>query len=119
MPPNALALLQDMHDGTLHPIYAPEAQIGTASASNVMLFDDSVARQDAAQRQDTRYLFVIENRTHGGGVRVNWRMAERSELTDGDLITLGPVTLRFRQKPPDTKPSAGAEPVRAATESAA
>lgn len=89
----------EMLDGnaTRHPLQMTNVRIGRHSDNDVCLQNDSISRRHAVLHYNADHKrFVITDLGTGNGVVVNKVRQTSHELTDGDLIELGEVRLRFR-----------------------
>jgi len=58
---------------------------------------------------------VLMDRESANGTRVNAELVTRRPLSDGDLISIGNTTLRFRLPPPTTEQTVAADPSKTQT----
>lgn len=103
----ALALLEFDDEPGVVAIEARRVSIGRHSDDTIRVKDVTVSRHHAVIELKDNGRFEIVNqtatRTDPNPVMVNGVYREQAELADGDLVTLGGVTFRFRDK---TKPVA-------------
>ncbi len=84
------------HDGVRYRLKNGVMSIGRMSTGDIVLSDPNVSRRHAELHPlgDT-YQLVDLGSTNG--CKVNGQRIERQVLVDGDELTFGPVTLRFRR----------------------
>jgi hypothetical protein len=89
----------EMLDGNAsrHPLQTTNVRIGRHRDNDICLQNDSISRRHAVlhYNADTRR-FVITDLGGGNGVVVNKTKYKSRELSDGDMVELGEVRLRFR-----------------------
>jgi pSer/pThr/pTyr-binding forkhead associated (FHA) protein len=99
--PEALALLEFEEDPRIVSVARPRVVIGRHSDDDIRIRDVTVSRHHALLELDANGNFAIHNQTAGreepNQLLVNGVYREHSVLADGDLITLGGVTFRFRR----------------------
>lgn len=83
-------------DGVRHQLKNGVMTIGRVSTGDIVLSDPNISRRHAELHPlgDT-YQLVDLGSTNG--CKVNGQRIERQVLVDGDELTFGPVTLRFRR----------------------
>ncbi|MEM7338220.1 MAG: DUF3662 and FHA domain-containing protein [Actinomycetota bacterium] len=83
-------------DGYRHPLKAEISTIGRLSDSDIVINDQNVSRRHAELHAlgDT-YELVDLGSTNGS--KVNGQRVNRQPLNDGDQVTFGALTLRFRR----------------------
>jgi hypothetical protein len=89
----------EMLDGnaTQHPLQMTNVRIGRHSDNDVCLQNDSISRRHAVLHYDAdSKRFKITDLGTENGVIVNKVRQTNHDLSDGDLIELGEVRLRFR-----------------------
>ena len=89
----------EMLDGnaTRHPLQMTNVRIGRHSDNDVCLQNDSISRRHAVLHYNADHnRFVITDLGTENGVVVNRVRQTSHELSDGDLVELGEVRLRFR-----------------------
>lgn len=89
----------EMLDGnaTRHPLNTTNVRIGRHRDNDVCLQNDSISRRHAVLHYNADHKrFVITDLGTENGVLVNNVRQKSHELSDGDLIELGEVRLRFR-----------------------
>jgi hypothetical protein len=100
--PPALALLEFEEDPRIVSIARPRVVIGRHSDDDIRIRDVTVSRHHALLELDATGNFAIHNQTAGreepNQLLVNGVYREHSVLADGDLVTLGGVTFRFRRQ---------------------
>jgi hypothetical protein len=98
----ALALLEFDDDPGVVAIEQRRVTIGRHSDDTIRVKDVTVSRHHAVIELKDNGRFEIANqtanRTDPNPVMVNGVYRETAELADGDLVTLGGVTFRFRDK---------------------
>jgi hypothetical protein len=101
-PTPALALLEFEEDPRVVSIARPRVIIGRHSDDDIRIRDVTVSRHHALLELDASGQFAIHNQTAGreepNQLLVNGIYREHSVLADGDLVTLGGVTFRFRRQ---------------------
>ena len=89
----------EMLDGNAsrHPLRTTNVRVGRHRDNDICLQNDSISRRHAVlhYNADTRR-FVITDLGGGNGVVVNKTKYKSRELSDGDMVELGEVRLRFR-----------------------
>jgi len=89
----------DMMDGNAsrYPLRTTNVRIGRHRDNDICLQNDSISRRHAVLHfnADSRR-FVITDLGGGNGVIVNKIKQQSHDLSDGDLVELGEVRLRFR-----------------------
>jgi hypothetical protein len=80
-----------------HPLRTTNVRVGRHRDNDICLQNDSISRRHAVlhYNADTRR-FVITDLGGGNGVIVNRTKYKSRELSDGDMVELGEVRLRFR-----------------------
>jgi hypothetical protein len=100
--PDALALLEFEEDPRIVSIARPRVVIGRHSDDDIRIRDVTVSRHHALLELDANGNFAIHNQTAGreepNQLLVNGVYREHFVLADGDLVTLGGVTFRFRRQ---------------------
>jgi hypothetical protein len=100
--PVALALLEFEEDPRIVSVARPRVVIGRHSDDDIRIRDVTVSRHHALLELDANGHFAIHNQTAGreepNQLLVNGVYREHSVLADGDLVTLGGVTFRFRRQ---------------------
>jgi hypothetical protein len=86
-------------NSTRVPIGATNVRIGRHSDNDICLQNNSVHRQHAVLHMGHNQHFVIRDLGTKNGVMVNSERVNQKELSDGDLIELGEVRLRFFSNP--------------------
>lgn len=101
-PRPALAVLEFEDDPGVVPVDQPRVTIGRHSDDDIRLKDVTVSRHHAVLQMNASGLFEIHNQTAGRAepnpLLVNGVYREHAELADGDLVTIGGVTFRFRRE---------------------
>lgn len=78
-----------------HPVSGEAFRIGRHADNELMLADASISRHHAEIRHELNSRYVIRDLESLNGVYVNGRKARTAILSNGDLIELGDVTLKF------------------------
>ena len=89
----------DMLDGNAsrYPLQTTNIRIGRHRDNDICLHNDSISRRHAVLHFDAdNRRFVITDLGGDNGVVVNKIKQQSHELSDGDLVELGEVRLRFR-----------------------
>lgn len=89
----------DMMDGNAsrYPLRMTNVRIGRHRDNDICLQNDSISRRHAVLHFDAdNRRFVITDLGGGNGVIVNKIKQQSHDLSDGDLVELGEVRLRFR-----------------------
>ena len=89
----------DMLDGnaSCYPLQTTNVRIGRHRDNDICLLNDSISRRHALLHFDPdKRSFVITDLGGGNGVVVNKVKQSKHDLSDGDLVELGEVRLRFR-----------------------
>lgn len=85
-------------DGERHPLHHWECVLGRARASDVALADKSVDRSHAALLRHENGTWQVTDLGSKAGVRLNGHVIRESrELSDGDSLRLGQVSVRFHE----------------------
>ena len=82
-------------DGSELPFYGETAKVGRASTNEVVLDDDTVSRIHATVARLADGSFEISGESTVNPLRVNGEVVGRAALAEGDVVTLGGVSLRF------------------------
>lgn len=84
-------------DASRHPLRTTNVRVGRHRDNDICLRNDSISRRHAVLHfnPDTRR-FVITDLGAGNGVIVNKTKYKSRELSDGDMVELGEVRLRFK-----------------------
>lgn len=80
---------------TRHPVSGETFRIGRHVDNELMLADASISRYHAEIKHELNSRYVIRDLESLNGVYVNGRKARTAILSNGDLIELGDVTLKF------------------------
>lgn len=86
-----------LHDGDRARLLALEQDIthlGRGSHADLRFEDCGVSRDHAILIRQSRHFRILDNRS-ANGTYVNGRQTMASNLSDGDVIELGPVRLQF------------------------
>ncbi len=80
---------------TRHPLSGETFRIGRHADNELMVADASISRFHAEIKHELNSRYVIRDLESLNGVYVNGRKARTAILSNGDLIELGDVTLKF------------------------
>jgi hypothetical protein len=80
---------------TRHPMSGETFRIGRHADNELMVADASISRFHAEIKHELNSRYVIRDLESLNGVYVNGRKARTAILSNGDLIELGDVTLKF------------------------
>lgn len=101
-PKPALAVLEFDVDPGVIAIGEPRVVIGRHSEDDIRIKDVTVSRHHARLEMNASGLFEIHNQTaersEPNSLLVNGVSREHAELADGDVVTVGGVTFRFRRE---------------------
>lgn len=101
-PKVALAVLEFEDEPGVVAVDRPRVTIGRHSDDDIRVKDVTVSRHHAVLQLNASGLFEIHNQTAGRSepnpLLVNGVYREHAELADGDLVTIGGVTFRFRKE---------------------
>jgi adenylate cyclase len=75
-----------------------EVTVGRSSENDVVLNDFSVSRKHAVLRRESDGWVIADNHSTNG-IRVNGKALPQSPVRDGDLLSIGTFTLKFRDDP--------------------
>ena len=96
------AFLVSDRTGRAYPLGAQPLTIGRDSVSHVVVDDPSVSRFHAEVRTDDRGrkpAFTFRSMGAAGSRLNGERVKAETKLAEGDVITVGPMELRFTQEP--------------------
>ncbi|MGB0092697.1 MAG: FHA domain-containing protein [Solirubrobacteraceae bacterium] len=85
---------RDGEDTWLLPLEEKITHIGRGLSSEVRLEDQRVSRSHAIVVRHGRYARVLDNRS-SHGTFLNGRRIVATNIGDGDVISVGPVTMQF------------------------
>jgi hypothetical protein len=88
-----LEIQDELH--TRHPVSGDTFRIGRHADNELMVADASISRFHAEIKHELNSRYVIRDLESLNGVYVNGRKARTAILSNGDLIELGDVTLKF------------------------
>lgn len=88
-----LEIQDELH--TRHPVSGETFRIGRHADNELMVADASISRFHAEIRHELNSRYVIRDLESLNGVYVNGRKARTAILSNGDLIELGDITLKF------------------------
>ncbi len=80
---------------TRHPVSGETFRIGRHADNELMVADASISRFHAEIKHELNSRYVIRDLESLNGVYVNGRKARTAILSNGDLIELGDVTVKF------------------------
>jgi FHA domain len=86
--------LGDADEARLLPLEPRITHIGRGLTADVRLADPRISRSHAIVVRHGRYARLLDNRS-STGTFVNGRRVLAANLRDGDVIAVGPVTLRY------------------------
>jgi hypothetical protein len=81
-------------DGTAHELRKPSMLIGRSKECDIRVSDPNVSRRHAEIRQEGSTYWIVDLGSTNG-IAVNGRALKRSQLDEGDRITLGSTELVF------------------------
>jgi hypothetical protein len=87
--------VEDISTGSTYALDGQTIRIGRARDNEIVLSDSTVSRLQAVIRRADDGIFEIENQSTLNPTLLNHALVERSALAEGDLISVGKVTLRF------------------------
>ncbi len=82
-------------DGARMPLHAGETRIGRHRDNEICLMNNSVHRRHAILNISEEGVFSIHDLATKNGVAVNGARVSQKNLTDGDIVELGEVRLKF------------------------
>lgn len=88
-----LEIQDELH--TRHPLSGDTFRIGRHADNELMVADASISRFHAEIKHELNSRYVIRDLESLNGVYVNGRKARTAILSNGDLIELGDVTIKF------------------------
>jgi hypothetical protein len=94
---------------TRHPVSGETFRIGRHADNELMVADASISRFHAEIKHELNSRYVIRDLESLNGVYVNGRKARTAILSNGDLIELGDVTLKFTVFAAHDRPDIDAE----------
>jgi hypothetical protein len=80
---------------TRHPVSGETFRIGRHADNDLMVADASISRFHAEIKHELNSRYVIRDLKSLNGVYVNGRKARTAILSNGDLIELGDITVKF------------------------
>ena len=80
--------------GVAYPVQRAITHIGRSTENEIIISDPAVSRLHAIMRRQSSGGYSIENRSDNGTF-VNDESIELIDLAEGDMITIGTVTLRY------------------------
>ncbi|MBI2970692.1 MAG: FHA domain-containing protein [Gammaproteobacteria bacterium] len=83
------------------PITRTIWRIGRGRDNELVLDDSSVSRRHAEIKRAENGTFTLYDRHSLNGVYLNTAKVEQSRLSEGDIIEIGDIVLRFTESPPD------------------
>ena len=103
-----LEVQDELH--TRHPVSNDTFRIGRHADNELMVADASLSRFHAEIKHELNSRYVIRDLESLNGVYVNGRKARTAILSNGDLIELGDVTLKFTVFAAHDRPDIEANP---------
>jgi hypothetical protein len=88
-----VAILES-ESGIAYPVQRAITHIGRSTENEIIISDPAVSRLHAIMRRQSSGGYSIENRSDNGTF-VNDESIELIDLAEGDMITIGMVTLRY------------------------
>src|SRR5690606_29890948 len=101
--PFAYLVRQD-EKGTRYPVTATIWRIGRGRDNELVLDDNSISRRHAELQRGADGRFTILDKNSLNGVFVNGEKVGRYALSEGDMIELGDIVLRFTETSADDLP---------------
>jgi hypothetical protein len=97
--PAVLLKRRGQPEKTVHGVKQPVTTIGRGGHNNIVLRDPTVSRRHAeiCFEKDT---YILYDEASKNGTKLNGRSIHNWELSDGDIIGIGPFTLTFLTKQP-------------------
>ena len=92
-----LAELQDTESGAIYSVRAAISHLGRATSNEIVIPDTTVSRVHAVMQLEQDGTLSISNKSSVNGLQVNAQDVEQANLSDGDIIGLGQVTLRLNR----------------------
>jgi pSer/pThr/pTyr-binding forkhead associated (FHA) protein len=92
--PGRYLAIEDAGETVLLPLAADVMHIGRSPAADLVLDDSSVSRRHALIARRGTTTVILDDRSLNG-IRVNGERVKEAALSDGDVIVVGHVTLRF------------------------
>jgi pSer/pThr/pTyr-binding forkhead associated (FHA) protein len=93
-PGHYLSLESEESDGLLLPVEDRVTHIGRAATADLRFEDPRVSRRHAILVRHGRHVRVLDDRS-SEGTFVNGTRIVATDLTDGDVVRLGPVTFTY------------------------
>jgi pSer/pThr/pTyr-binding forkhead associated (FHA) protein len=90
--------IEDAGEIVLIPLAADVMHIGRSPAADVVLDDSSVSRRHALIARRGEVTVILDDRSLNG-IHVNGERVKEANLSNGDVIAVGQVTLRFIDVP--------------------
>ena len=90
--------IEDAGEIVLLPLAADVVHIGRSPAADVVLDDASVSRRHALIARRGELTVILDDRSLNG-IRVNGERVKEAPLSNGDVIAVGQVNLRFVDVP--------------------
>jgi pSer/pThr/pTyr-binding forkhead associated (FHA) protein len=97
-PPGRHLLVEDGADPTLVTLNQTLTRIGRGVATDVLIEDPTVSRRHAIVVQDDEGARVLDDRSTNGTF-LNGERVRDAALTDGDVISIGRVAVRYVDRP--------------------
>ena len=92
--PGRYLALEVGDDVVLHALDRDLTHIGRSPAAQIVLDDSSVSRRHALITRRGERTVILDDRSRNG-VHVNGVRVSEAELSDGDTVVCGHITLRF------------------------
>ena len=109
----SLILVRGFREGERHALTPPGIFLGRETDNDLQLPVDGVSRYHAKVTEENG-LWRVVDLDSSNGIKVNGERVPEKILTDGDLVYLGKVVLRFVADPPPEKPTEAAAATPAA-----
>lgn len=93
-PPEPVVAILESESGVAYPVQRAITHIGRSTENEIIISDPAVSRLHAIMRRQSSGGYSIENRSDNGTF-VNDESIELIDLAEGDMITIGTVTLRY------------------------
>jgi pSer/pThr/pTyr-binding forkhead associated (FHA) protein len=90
--------IEDAGEIVLIPLAADVMHIGRSPAADVVLDDSSVSRRHALIARRGEVTVILDDRSLNG-IHVNGERVKEATLSNGDVIVVGQVSIRFIEVP--------------------
>jgi hypothetical protein len=84
-----------------YPITSSTWRIGRSRDNEMTLADNSISRRHAEIQRESDGKFVLYDRGSSNGVFINNKKIAKHTLSEGDILEIGDIFLRFTQNPLD------------------